>query len=73
MNDKPEFIHEPGIDKARGSASTSDEMNVLAGLLLEGSNSQLAWPALHPQPPALRSVIVRTHQQPTPPTALSSA
>src|SRR5215475_9984898 len=38
INNKPEFIHQPGIDKARRSASAPDEIDVLAGLLLEGGN-----------------------------------
>src|SRR5262249_29013606 len=38
INNKPEFIHQPGIDKARRSASAPNEIDVLARLLLEGSN-----------------------------------
>ena len=38
INDQPELIHQPGIDQARSNSSTADEINVLAGLLLEGSN-----------------------------------
>jgi len=38
INNKPEFIHQPGIDKARGSTGTPNEKNVLAGLLLQGSD-----------------------------------
>src|SRR6266404_991229 len=38
INNKPKFIHQPGIDKARRSSSTPDEINVFAGLLLEGSD-----------------------------------
>jgi hypothetical protein len=34
INNKPEFIHQPGIDKARRSSSTTYEINVFAGLLL---------------------------------------
>src|SRR5215831_15771120 len=38
INNKPEFIHQPSIDKARRSSSTPNEINVFAGLLLEGSD-----------------------------------
>src|SRR4030095_14561962 len=35
INNKPEFIHQPGIDKARRGANAPNEIDVLAGLLLE--------------------------------------
>ena len=38
INNKPEFIHQPSIDKARRSSSTPNEINVFAGLLLEASD-----------------------------------
>src|SRR6266480_4874981 len=38
INDKTEFIHQPGIDQARRNSSTADEINIFAGLLLEGSD-----------------------------------
>src|SRR4030095_15929982 len=38
INNKPEFIHQPGIDEARRSSSTPNKINVLAGLLLEGND-----------------------------------
>src|SRR5580693_4609118 len=38
MRNKPEFIDQPGIDQARRGASAADEIDVLAGLLLEGSD-----------------------------------
>jgi hypothetical protein len=38
IDDKPEFIHQPGIQKAYRRSSTPNEINVLSGLLLEGSD-----------------------------------
>src|SRR5919199_5254964 len=38
INNKPEFIHQPDIDKARRYSSTPNEINVLARLLFKGSN-----------------------------------
>ena len=42
INNKPKFIHQPGINKARRSSSTPHEINVLAGLLLQGSDFAVA-------------------------------
>jgi hypothetical protein len=50
IDNEPEFIDQPGIDKARRSLSTPHEIDVLAGLLLKGCNffespdETRAWP-----------------------------
>jgi hypothetical protein len=36
VNRDPELVHQPGINQARDGSSASDEIDVLAGLLLEG-------------------------------------
>src|SRR6266536_5142899 len=38
INEEPEFVHQPGIDQARRTPSTADEINVLATLLLESGD-----------------------------------
>ena len=38
INDKAELIHQPGIDKASRNLTTAHEIDVVAGLLLEGSD-----------------------------------
>src|SRR4030095_14427469 len=38
MDLKPELIHQSGLDEARGGSSTPNEIDVLAGLLLERGN-----------------------------------
>src|SRR5262245_6020253 len=51
IEDQPQLIHQPRIDKARRNPRSAHEIDVLAGLLLEGSdirkssNEACLWPA----------------------------